>query len=134
MKIEDLFTRPHAETSRPMEVLTVEGQKTGVFMQVLGSESTTFIQARREYTRRRLLDKPDNEDAVLSSEYEYAKLVSKLVVSWDFDEECTEENKVKLFYETPYLASMVETFASTSGNKVHEAKQDSSTGQKKASD
>lgn len=133
MKISDLFTRQHAELAKAMEVTTVEGQKTGLYMQVLGSESTAFIQARRDYLRRRLVKAEDAEDPILSSEYEYARMVSSLVVGWDFEEECTHENKMKLFYETPYLASHVENFASSQGNKIEPEKNDSSTGQQEAS-
>ncbi len=136
MKIEGLFTRQHAEQSKPMEVTSMEGQRLGVFMQVLGSESTAFLQARREYMRRRLLKDSGKEgdDPILSSEFEYAKMVAVLVTDWDFEDACTPENKLKLFYETPYLASMVENFAASQGNRIAPEKNDSSTGQDKASD
>lgn len=134
MKLESLFTRPHAQEAKPMQITLVDGSATGKFIQVLGSECKEFAAARREFERGRL--KPDSDEMDVS-EFAYAKLVSSLVVGWDLDEPCTEENKVKLFYNAPHLAAKVDRFAQIQGNKsaeaLNEAKQDSSTGQEEAS-
>ncbi len=129
MKIESLFTRSAAETPKKMEVKTFDGIETGVYMQVLGSESTVFLNAKRAFLRRQLLTADEakalNLDAAHSSEMELAMLVSCLVVDWDFEEECTEPNKTRLFYESPYLAEQVEQFAISRGNRIEAEKEDS---------
>lgn len=136
MKLEDLYTRKRAEESKEMEIKTIDGQPTGMYLSVLGSESTVFIQAKREYMRKQMLAKTD-KSAVLSSEYEYATLVATLVTGWTFSEKFTEKKVFELMYESPYLAIQVDAFANSHGNKSNkefqDAKNNSSAGQNKTS-
>lgn len=136
MKTEDLFTRISATEAKPMPITTVDGQATGHFFQVLGSESTPFIQARREFMRRAVTQngKLNNEE---EHERSYAKLVASLVVGWDLDTPYSKEAAEELFYQAPHLGNKVDQFAAHEGNLTlkafNEAKKSSSTGQEKAS-
>ena len=134
MDIKSLFTRQAAETGRKMEVTTVDGKPTGLFITVRGTESTEFIQARREYFRRQAISRidPDADGAALTSEHEYATLTASLIIDWDFADECTDENKFDMMYNCPYLAAMIDNFAAQC-NVPEDVKKTSSTGQKKAS-
>ena len=46
------------------------------------------------------------------------KLQAALIVDWSFEEPCTEDNKLELLREAPYIAKQVDEFAGKRSNFI----------------
>lgn len=122
-----LQTRESANNGASLIVLDAEGNDSGERITVFGVDSDAFRKAERRH-RRKLLSFLDGKagDKKLTESPEYVSFVEKaetelqaaLIKDWTFEEPCTEENKLQLLQEAPYIARQVDEFAGKRSNFV----------------
>ncbi len=98
--LDSLNVRKHAETAHEFE-LEIDGQKTGVFLSVVGQQSETFTKAAAAIAAEFELSKGlANAQEFAASDRPQAmtnRLVAARVVGWrGISEPCTPENALTL--------------------------------------
>lgn len=113
MSMKDFFTRDAANEGIELP-LYLPGTDTpsGEWIRIRGSDSDEFrlaeVQSKRAL-RRIIEDKLQDSD--LAHQEEMRKLISSLVISWSFPEECTRQNVIDFFRNAPQIQDAVNQVA-----------------------
>lgn len=113
MKKEDFYTTPKANAGVKMPLKNAEGNDSGQWLIVRGTDSDAFRKARFDGARTlrdtaKGLDEWDR--AKLTDKVVMANLVS-LVAGWSFDEPCTPEAVTEFLTSAPQIADAVDANA-----------------------
>ena len=114
MNIEDFYTREKANAGIKMPLFSPNGVKTDHWLMLRGVDSDAFRAAKTVCERESaeiaaIKDKAEYDDALRASQ---RRLMSSLVVSWSFDQECTRDAVEKLFLEAPQIMDAVDKVVS----------------------
>lgn len=113
--MEQFFTREKSNSGIDIPLLLPDGTPTEFFIKVRGADSDVFRQAEAESMRRivevKQKHKDDEEAQRKAFEEEKTWLIAQLVIDWNLEEECTEENIIKLFTNAPQIKDEVNKVA-----------------------
>jgi hypothetical protein len=124
---KQLTTRALHNEGAVLNVVGPDGKATGETIRVRGVDSDEFRRvdsASRRDMIRFLSEKGDADKARDSDEFNKfteegrLKLQAALIVDWSFEEPCTEDNKLELLREAPYIAKQVDEFAGKRSNFI----------------
>ncbi len=120
-KPEDFYTR--SDIAVKFQLKTPDGKDSNYHLLVLGTESTPWRQNRRNSLLEKLsqsLDKGDAPKSIEVSEIDHdhktVKLLSSIVVGWNFDQPFTTEAVEELLYLSHYICDDLDTFVSIREN------------------
>lgn len=112
--MDAFFTREKANDGIEVPLYTPTGEKSEHSIRIRGVDSDLFRQAEAESKRDalRIAGIEDEAQRSLAITEAKLKLLSSLVVSWTFDQECTRESVVEFFRNAPQIADAVDRVAS----------------------
>lgn len=114
MSIKDFFTRENANEGIEVPLYRPGSkEKSGEWIRIRGVDSDEFRAAELESKRamRSILENPDIKDKDKRHREELTKLLSSLVISWSFPEECSRDNILELLSNAPQIEDAINTLA-----------------------
>ena len=112
--MEEFFTREKANKGVKLPLVHPDGSESKHWLIIRNIQSDLFRQKIEDDARRRLeFARPAEGDEKKEEfiETTHEELLSTLIADWSFDEECTEENKIKFLTEAPQIAEEIDKFA-----------------------
>lgn len=111
--MEEFFTRQKANEGKVLPLYLPSGEKSEHTITILGIDSDKFKKSDAKMKRAALELSKDLKDEERAEEVEKlrVRLIASMVVSWTFEQACTEDNVVKLLTEAPQIAEAVNQFA-----------------------
>jgi len=125
--IKDFFTKPAAEAGCKLPVKAPDGSDTGDWVEIVGTESDQFRQAKivaereafaetvRFKASERGGENPCKHDSDGVLRDINTRLIASTIVSWSFDDDCTDDNKIALLDNAEYIRDLVNTSAADNG-------------------
>lgn len=123
-KLSDYFTREKANEGLRLPLRTPEGVDEGDWVHIQGIDSDAFREARVEQSRRLMAIAQIGEEAKTPEERERCAAIRKdaardndlrvtasLITAWSFEEPPTEEAKMTLLREAPYIQQQIDGVA-----------------------
>lgn len=113
MSMTDFFTRENAEAGIEVPLFRPgEDSPSGQWIRIRGVDSDQFRDAEAS-SRRKLRELAGDPKADLTQAYRdgLIDVMSSLVISWSFDEECTPQNVKKFLREAPQIADNINQLA-----------------------
>lgn len=116
-KKSDFFTRARANDGVVVKLYLPNGDESGEWLRILGTESDAFREAevreRQELMRiGEITDEAERKAAANANAKEWnVRLLASLVGAWSFDEPCTQAAVLELFKEAPQIFDKVERVA-----------------------
>lgn len=109
--MKQFFTREKSNEGIDLPLLLPDGTPTEYFIKIRGADSDHFRHAERE-SMRKIVDvktqfADDEKKQQEAFETEKVWLVAQLVIDWNLEEECTEENIIKFFINAPQIMDEV---------------------------
>ncbi len=111
--MSSFFTRGNANLGIDLPLYLPDGTKSEHSIHILGTDSDLFRQKEMDEKRRAVTDSRGKEPVEMEQLRKEAqlRLLSCLITSWTFEEECTEENKINFLREAPQVAEAINTHA-----------------------
>lgn len=112
--MELFHTRQRANDGIELPLYTPDGERSAYWMRVRGVDSDEFRLAEAESKRdvMRIAQIEDMRERTREVELSKLKLIAVLVISWNFEQECTQENVVAFLKEAPQIADAIDRAAS----------------------
>jgi hypothetical protein len=112
--MEAFFTREKANEGIEIPLYLPDGTKTEHWLRIRGVDSDHFrlaeAESKREAMRVAMIEDPlERAKAIADAKL---SLITALVISWSFEEECTHENVKEFFRQAPQIADAVDQVAS----------------------
>ena len=107
--MKEFYTAKAHSKAQKMPLMLPDGTETEHFIMVLGSQSKPARESKAEALRLMLDGQYDKE----SVKY---MMISSYIDSWSFDEDCTEESKIKFLKNAPQIADSIDIFAANHKN------------------
>lgn len=111
--MDAFFTRQRANEGIELPLYLPDGSKTEHSIRIRGVDSDAFKEAEAE-GRRKLLDAvalKDEAKLAAATVANRISLLSSLIISWTFEQECNEQNKRQLLTEAPQIADAIDQMA-----------------------
>ena len=113
--IKDHYTRASANEGIWCELKFPDGTPHGK-LRLLSVDSDSFrhkdIELKRKLFERSLESAKERNGGRLVTDDHRLELMASLIAEWDFDEPCTQENKMTFLREAPQVADFVDRMAS----------------------
>ena len=112
--MDAFFTREKANAGIEVPLYTAAGTKSEHSIQIRGVDSDLFRQAEAESKRDAMRiagieSQEERSKAIIEAKL---KLLAALVISWTFEQECTQANVIEFFRNAPQIADAVDQVAS----------------------
>ena len=137
MSNSSLFhTRAKANEGIELPLSLPDGTPTEHKIRIRGRDSDLFRQAESDSKRKMFeiaVAKAKGETLNYDELDERTRLISALVASWTFEEECTPENVFKFLREAPQIAEQIDTIAGRRSNFFKSIAKDSTPSQEASS-
>lgn len=115
MKVSELYTTDLHEAGSEVEILDDQGNQTGLFIKVMGMDSSTFrAQAKKQQKAymEALRAKKDFDDELMTID----SLVASTIDWRGTDEKFTKKLCKELYTKAPYIRDQIDTFMADRSN------------------
>lgn len=111
MKLADFYTREHGNAGHKLALPSPSGTPSEHWLRVASVDSDIFRDSELRYRREvaalaQRNPTPEEQQAHLKAMR--IELLSRLVLSWSFEEPCDTTNVSNLLREAPYIADLVD--------------------------
>ena len=108
MKPQDFFTRKESDQGVKFPLEAPDGSKTNEWLLVAGAESFRYEKAYRDTVKATLAGSDSAEQGDI--------LLSSLVISWSFEQPCTQDNVATFLKNSPYIKVSLDRFVVNRAN------------------
>lgn len=108
--MEAFFTRKASNEGIELPLYAPDGTKTEHWIRIRGVDSDAFRLADAEERRRmiEIVRIEDPREQQLALHQSRLRLLSALVISWSFEEECTLDKVMEFLREAPQIADAID--------------------------
>ena len=92
-----------------MPLYLPNGDKSDEFIMVLGKDAAQARSAKNDAIRARLTEDASQEDSRLI-------MIAGFIDSWSFKMDCTQESKIEMLSNAPYISDSIDYFAADNDN------------------
>lgn len=112
-EMESFFTREKANKGIKVPLFLPNGNESEHYLMLRGIDSDEFRTAdnRAQRLAMVIVEMPSALEKEQALEDSRIELLSSLIISWSFEEECTEDAKKKLLIEAPQIADAIDRVA-----------------------
>lgn len=114
--MKEFFTKEGNSTPRKMPLFLKSGEATEHYLMIIGTESDEFRLAQAKAMRSAAISASESSYGDEEAKALDLMLISSLIDSWSFDEECTDESKAEFLNNAPYLRDAVNVFGADQDN------------------
>ena len=114
--MKEFFTKEANSTPQKLPLKLKSGEATEHYLMLIGTESDCFRSAQSKALRDGAIKATAGEYDEKTAKDLDLNLVASLIDSWSFDEECSQENKVKFLDNAPYIRDAINVFSSDQDN------------------
>jgi len=111
--MESFFTRERSNEGTEIPLYLPSGEKSDHWIRIRGVDSDIFreveAEVKREAVRVAVLEDEDEKKKKIAEAK--VKLIACLIMSWSFEEECNQENILRLLKEAPQIMDMIDKVA-----------------------
>ena len=108
---EAFFTRPKANGGIDLPLSLPDGTPTEHKLRIRGIDSDVFRTEEAASRQRMLTALASKDEKAFNQQEERVKLVSSLVISWTFEQECTPQNVQTFLRNAPQIMDAIDRYA-----------------------
>ncbi len=114
--MQEFFTKEANSTPQKLPLKLKTGEPTEHYLMLVGVESDVFRIAQSKALREGAIRATAGEYDDKTAKDLDLNLVASLIDSWSFEQDCTQENKVKFLDNAPYVRDAVNSFSAEQDN------------------
>ena len=107
--MKEFYTAKAHSKPKKLPLSLPNGHKTDHYFMILGLQSESVREAKNRVQKEMLMNG-------MTKDQGFFIWIASMIESWSFDEDCSEENKIKFLKEAPQVADSVDIFSSNHAN------------------